>query len=303
LSVGSGQWAVGKMNTPEFLVWAVEFSCLVRGFQDGRDPERVERQLRVARAVSDAEGEGRVFEGVAVRGEEGFRIEEAMGVYGGGRGAVEGACGGCPANALAREGQRVLAGCYGMVVCPWESEGFHACVDGAVAKDRGAGNDGTRSVPTTYAWYGLWMGSPLDGERAGATARILEAVEVAEPGTVAGLGELALALSLVGERGLRVHVALYPEGLDEGGVFALARHCPRCKRTWGKIGPEAEGDVQREDGGQSPPYGKCAACGYEGICAPMKKRRARGRRPYFSLERLLGEEGARELLRRVSGEW
>ena len=42
------------MNTPEFLIWALEYACPIRGFQNGSDPERTERQLRAARAVSEA---------------------------------------------------------------------------------------------------------------------------------------------------------------------------------------------------------------------------------------------------------
>jgi ssDNA-binding Zn-finger/Zn-ribbon topoisomerase 1 len=196
---------------------------------------------------------------------------------------VEAACGNCPANVLAREHRRTLAACYGTVVCPWSSESFHAAVDGAVERDRGAGDLVPRTTP---AWYGLWIGSPLEGERAEATARILEAVEAAEPDAATGLGELALALHVAVERGLRVQVAAYPEGSADAGVFAISPHCPNCKMTW------------RLKQGR----GVCPACGYEGFAAPLKKRRARGSRPYFPLAKLLGEPGAREFLSRYAAD-
>ena len=41
------------MLTPEFLLWSLETRCPIRGLEDGTDPERTERQLRAARAVSD----------------------------------------------------------------------------------------------------------------------------------------------------------------------------------------------------------------------------------------------------------
>lgn len=270
------------MNTPEFLMWAIEFACSVRGFQNGSDPERTERQLRTARAVSGAEREGRVFEGVAVRGEEGFRVEEAMGVYGGSA-AVDAACESCPANVLAHENRRILAGCFGTVVCPWSSESFHAAVNGAVERQCGARDLVPRTTP---AWYGLWIGSPLEGKRVEATARILEAVEADEPDAATGLGELVLALCVAKKRGLRVQVAVYPASSDDAGVFALAPHCPKCKMSWRL-------KLDR---------GVCAACGYDGFPVPTKKRRARGRRPYFPLTKLLGEPGAREFLSRYAAD-
>ena len=71
------------MDTPEFLVWAIEHTCPSADMQDGSDPERTERQLRAARAVSDARREGRVFEGLCVNPPDGFRIDDALAVYGG----------------------------------------------------------------------------------------------------------------------------------------------------------------------------------------------------------------------------
>ena len=102
------------MDTPEFLVWAFEYTCPIRGFQSGSDPERTERQLRAARAVSDAQREQRVFEGLCVDSPRGFRIDEALAIYGGAA-AVESACGECSANAAATAKQGSLAGCYGLV--------------------------------------------------------------------------------------------------------------------------------------------------------------------------------------------
>src|SRR5436309_2356665 len=103
------------MDTSEFLVWAIEFACPIRGFQDGRDPERTERQLRSARAVSDARHQGRAFEGLCVDPPNGFRIADALRIYGG-VSAVEHACSMCPANAAAaRLTGGSIAGCFGVL--------------------------------------------------------------------------------------------------------------------------------------------------------------------------------------------
>src|SRR6478752_1969051 len=101
------------ISTPAFLLWAIEYSCPIRGFQDGTDPDHTERQLRAAIALNAARREGRVFEGYCVAEPLGFRIEEALAIYGGLE-AVERTCGSCPANALARNWRRAVAGCVGM---------------------------------------------------------------------------------------------------------------------------------------------------------------------------------------------
>src|SRR5688500_13967593 len=96
------------MDTPEFLVWAIEYRCSIRGLQDGSDPERTERQLRAARACRDARREGRFFEGLCVDPPYGFRVDEALAVYGG-KATVEAACRECPANALGQDQFGALA--------------------------------------------------------------------------------------------------------------------------------------------------------------------------------------------------
>src|SRR5262245_21282712 len=101
------------MHTPEFLAWAIEYRCPFRGDLDGSDPERVERQLRAARAVSEARREGRVLDGLCVQPPDGFAISDALEIYGGEQ-VVEQACGECPANAARMALGEEWAGCYGL---------------------------------------------------------------------------------------------------------------------------------------------------------------------------------------------
>src|SRR6185503_15686006 len=115
-------------DTPEFLVWAIEHACPIRGFQTGSDPERVERQLRAARAVSKARQEERIFEGLCVDPPWGFRIDEAVGIYGG-LAAAERTCGDCPVNALAKLRGGSLAGCFGAVPLPLDPAPVHAAIE------------------------------------------------------------------------------------------------------------------------------------------------------------------------------
>src|SRR5262245_17028848 len=158
------------MDTPEFLVWAIDYTCPIRGFQNGSDPERTERQLRAARAVSDAGREGRVFEGLCIRPPDAFRIDDALAVFGG-LAAVEKNCGPCPANVLAGVDQTILAGCYGTVIVPFRCESFHAAIDTAVRNVACEQRD--LFLATKPAWYGLWIASPLAAKQADAPKTIL----------------------------------------------------------------------------------------------------------------------------------
>ena len=262
------------MNTPAFLLWALQFSCTLRSEQDGSEPERTERQLRGARAASDAANEGRVFEGLAIDPPYGFRVAEALTIYGGLEAASQ-ACGGCPANL---SGQKALAGCYGRVVMPVETE-FHACLN-AAADRVAASADDQRLLPRTAPrrWYGLWIDSPLAGRRAALTAEILSAPAALDLRWRDRLGPLIGALQAAAE-GMPLHVAVYPEGHVDSGRWTVAPHCPRCNVTWIDEGA-----------------GLCPMCGFVGRAVPRKVRHAAGRRPYYPLDRLLGARAAAELL-------
>jgi hypothetical protein len=262
------------VETPQFLLWAIEYACPVRGYQDGCDPERTERQLRAARAVSEARREGRVFEGFCVEPPNGFRIEDALAVYGG-LNAVEQACARCPANALAPIYPDSLAGCVGIV--PVSPELMADIERILTSKEIGQRYEVLFS-PTQPRWYGLWVQSPLGQEHCSLVNELFEALQ----GQVAdqqGVHEMRAGLRAALNANLPLHVELFPAGRVEGTAWRLALHCPRCKAPWGE-----------------PTTGECRVCGYEGRHAPEKKRKARGPRPYFPLDRLLGENTATEFL-------
>jgi hypothetical protein len=268
------------MNTPEFLVWALQYSCSVRAFEDGSEPERTERQLRAARALSDARREGRVFEGLAVDPPYGFDIERAMAVYGGLR-LVEETCGVCAANALARADCRSLAGCFGMFVLPADARLVHDQVDNAVQQLISKGEWEESFSRTTPRWHGLWMGSPLGARQQSAVVAVLAKLDVADAEFQRGLARFKLGLETALAARLPMHVTLYPAGCVEGGWWQLIPHCPRCRGAWPGEGRQ-----------------RCGICSYEGQPAPPTKRRARGRRPYLKLDRLLGADRSAEFLTR-----
>ena len=260
--------------TPEFLVWALEYSCSIRGFQDGRDPERTERQLRAGREVSDARREGRIFEGICVRPPSGFHVQDALAIYGG-LAVVEAACRNCPANAIGTQDSDALAGCYGLVVLPPQPEAFHQAIDQALHRQ---GNLlPAEWTDTSPAWYGFWQKSPLAAEVTPAVAAILE--DSGCSSEAQGMAELIIALRLSHASHIPLHVVAYPHGRVESTHWRLLPHCPRCKAPW----PD---EAAR----------RCETCSYVGPPAPDRKRKARGQRPYLPLARLLGADAADDFL-------
>jgi len=268
------------VDTPEFLIWAIEFACPIRGQQDGSDPERTERQLRAARAVSGARSEGRVFDGFCVQPPDGFRIADALSIYGGLE-VVERYCGGCPANALAEQSPEALATCYGLVALPDDPTPIYDAIElGIDAAFPGVDWSGLCPL-TNPRWHGLWLNSPLGTELLMHRFLVLSKAPIADPRCRAAVAELLRALILAFDAGYRLHVQLYPGGRAKDSWWLLNPHCPRCKGAWN--------DARSR---------QCAVCGYMGQPAPDKKRRARGRRPYFPLQRLLGAHQAAEFLAR-----
>lgn len=268
------------MTTPEFLLWAVEHVCPIRGFQDGSDPERTERQLRAAQAYSEACREGRVFEGLCLNPPFGFRSAEALRVYGG-QPAVEQACRGCPANARSQEYSDALAGCCGFVPLPAESRLFHEGIEEAIVKIQH--QDEWPFSLTSPRWYGVFIDTPLAGDRLHRLPALFAATLGDERVASPAFAEFALAVAAAAQAERPLHVRLYPAGFVAGPWWRLVAHCPRCKAAWSDAASR-----------------RCHVCGYLGPPAPNKKRHARGQRPYFPLTRLLGDRAAGELLARYA---
>ncbi len=272
------------MQTPEFLVWAIERCCPLRQIAGFEDPERTERHLRTLRAYSDAAVEERVFEGICVEHAEnpanGFRVDDALSHYGR-LVTAEDACRDCPANALQKENPNNLAGCFGMVPLPSNESDVHAAVEDAVNRLNLRANVQGSFSTTKPAWYGLWMSSPLDAPRSLLLKFILRSAGGSDSNYVRAMNQMILGLSAAYENALPMHVRLYPRGEVRGTWWNLAPHCQACRAPW----PEAN----RE---------QCLTCGYVGHPASPSKRRARGTRPYWPLERMLGKEKAEEFFRR-----
>ncbi len=293
---------IATMQTPEFLVWALERRCPLRQIAGFEDPERTERHLRTLRAYSDAAAEGRVFEGFCVEPDvcsnrlqpadnplmrvttNGFRVDDALPLYGG-QLAAETACLGCPANAMRKENSNSLAGCFGMVPLPPNETEVHAAVEEAIDRLNLRANVETNFPLTKPAWYGLWMRSPLDAPRALLLKFILRNAGGSDPDYLRAMNQMILGLSAAYEHALPLHVRHYPRGEVRGTWWNLVPHCQACNSPWP--------DAQRE---------QCQVCGYGGHPASPPKRRARGTRPYWPLERMLGKEKAAEFFLRYEAQ-
>lgn len=264
--------------TPEFLVWSLEQCCELRRIAGFEDPERTERHLRTLKAYSEGAIEGRVFEGICASPPHGFQVDDALSLYGG-LTAAEAACRDCPANALRKENANSLAGCFGMVGLPNHEKVLHNAVDEAIDRLNMRANVAANFPVTKPAWYGFWMRSPLDAPRALLLKFILRSVGGSEPGYVKAISQMVLGLSAAYEHNLPLHVRLYPRGEVSGVWWNLVPHCQNCHAPW----PESQDE-------------QCQVCGYIGRPASPPKRRARGTRPYWPLERMLGKEKAAEFL-------
>jgi len=183
--------------------------------------------------VSDARREGRVMEGLCLDPPDGFRIDDALAIYGG-LPAVETACGDCPANSTVGTNPRPsesptdapsLAGCYGCVALPSNEGVLHAATERAIATNRLVDEIVRLFLKTSPAWYGLWAASPLSAEQCRVLLPIVSALATDHAATDRQLAELHAGLQTSLEAGLPLHARLNPRGRVEGAWWRLARHC------------------------------------------------------------------------------
>lgn len=251
------------MLTPEFLCWAIERQCSLREMLPENQPDKVERHLRAARMTADALFEQRVVNDLATSsdGAMGFRVSEAIALYGGEE-QLRATCSPCPANVAALSQTPSYAGCFGMFPVPEPAEVFWDKLQPA---------DGELFAPTTIPWYGWWLQSPLSPAQCRSLAGTFAAAAGDEPlAENRPLLELATALKLCAERELAFSCRLYPEGEIDGVWWNLKEHCPVCRASWRVA------------------QGRCGMCGQTRAPANPVKRRVRGTRPYRLLEQIRG---------------
>jgi hypothetical protein len=213
-------------STPPFIRWTLALGCALREGSNYFDPDHTERLLRGVRCISDAIAEGRVRDGIALQkrssGAEprGFEIDAVLEPFGG-PALVQQSCGNCPANAIACNEPRALAGCVGHLILPPEQSDLWLSL---VLHER----------PTTEVLNEQHQQlTRLDREKVIGLVDYVSAIETA----------LATKLPLI--------VRAYPGGRCEGRRWYVEPHCDRCKAAW----PEAKRQQCRvcgQVGGRQP---------------------------------------------------
>ncbi len=269
--------------TPEFIRWAIERPCPLREYNDWKDPEVTERQLRALREYSQSAADGRVFEGICVHpsvSSENFDVKTAKGFYAneivdvyGGESFVHSLCDGCPANAIS-----LLGGCFGYFEWSQDGEAWLSTIDNSVAELGIQKEIREHFLPTKPTWYGLWTESPLNKSQVELLEPILRlASEMLNDQSIIAFVD---ALDIARTNDLAMRVTYFPRGTADELKWQVAAHCPRCKY-----------EMSQQDR-------KCAACGRTGFPNASRKRNVRGSRPFRLLASFLGESEAATFLQR-----
>ena len=172
------------------------------------------------------------------------------------------------------------AGCHGML--PLESarrEIFLANFEQGILNTCGLATWQAHFLPTTPAWYGAWIGSPLDQLRCQLILQALQPIN--EAATQSLQQTLAAAIA----QNLTLHAIYYPAGRRTSTQWIIPPRCERCQVPW-----------------EGSPHKPCRICRCTHQPLPESIRRARGTRPYQPLAGLLGEKEATEYLQRVSAQ-
>jgi hypothetical protein len=204
------------------LVWAIERRCPLRRGRDWQLPQVTWRRLRDLRDLNET-----VFEGVCVTGHllfrggsdppaSGFLVAEATAPFGGEE-RVRATCAACEAN-VGQGADPGVAGCHGYVRIDPDSAELDDALGRAADRLGPTGGLSPLFTATTPRWYGLWIGSPLDGERLRVLSRLLEEASVGWTG-VPGGDRLVEAARRAAADGLALHARLDPPGHVDLGWY------------------------------------------------------------------------------------
>ncbi len=258
-------------TTPPFLAWALEQACPLRNIDRWQEPERTERHLRAVVEYGRGVREDRIVADVCLGPEcldpstpvsacTGFKIEDALSMFGGKSGVLL-ACSGCPANV--RSESRFapgLTGCHALLPLPqladWTSE-------------------------ARCAWYSLCARSPW--QRTSVENLQVFSLVFGQAFPTDRQSEefhFAAALNCCLEQSIPLHVRMFPAGRIEGRRWILPEMCMACGAQWQGLAA-------------------CAWCGSATSSGGEKKRHVRGRRPFLPLLRFVPEAEATRLVEQV----
>lgn len=275
--------------TPEHVLWAIERKCPFRHSANWTDPEQTARELRPLQAYSDAVAGNRIFEGICVDRlptepsaklpAMGFPITEIFNAYGE-KAFISKTCGDCPASSE-DDSLVQLAACHG---CFLVSE-LKATINKVVEERQKDFADREppilRQRAVKQGFYGLWLKPSWSGAMLSRTLDLFVAVERSAETVDPDFQRFVAALGRAKRHQLTMWVKLMPAGKVQGRWWHVVQHCPHCRAEW-------------ETG-----IGRCTICGFDGKPSPMRKRHAKGTRPFIPLDMILGVEHA-EFLKRYA---
>lgn len=282
-----------RIPTPEFLLWSLRLPCPIRSELSAQHGEPVWRHLRPLQEFSLAQEQNRILEGICVElsadqidlsdpGHKGFRVDELL-AYFGGLDFVSQQCSGCPANTAKSLFERALAGCAGLLPSDATNPPLPDLFQTSIEEIGLSRQILEAFPPTTPRWYGLWCDSPISSSQLELLEQIVQHLIDTEAAESQSSRELLLffkAIRISRTANLPLDVELFPSGNHQEKNWIVASHCPRCKAA------------------MAPTERHCQVCGRTGHCNPARKRRSRGDRPYWPLNRFLGETGAIQFLAR-----
>ena len=272
--------------TASFVRWAIIHQCQFRQPVEREPAYQVFRQLRSLREVSLARHENRIVDNICIHGEfnqssetaRGFPVDEIEAIYGD-LNLAEQICGNCPANAWeTKNGQTVLAGCYGWFFSENEDTNLVQLFETVNDSDSAV----FESFPATRrSWFRIWQNSNWHGVQL----ERLEAVFDPLPSSVVedhlDLSNFCRAIKRCKENNLLLVTELVPSGNSDGIHWSVEPHCSNCR---------CEMYQDR----------RCDECGQVSHAVPKRKRRVLGLRPYMLLKGLLGTEKTLQLLQQFN---
>lgn len=250
-------------ETPEFIRWAVKYSCTPREHFNGEDVEQLHRQLRPLAAVGEAWAANALVEERFARTGDGhqdyeFDATKVLPYYGASK-ASEVPCLNCPANGL----NASFPKCVGVVSRNGAIEQLIQKIEPLLKSTPSSHH----LIPATNTrWYGIWAGGPLFGKRLVLTSSLVdEAVCLLDCQTRAML-DLQLGLRLARELNVAFHVQPLPAGVIRRGRWEIPPYCGFCGGV--RI------NLQRH----------CKTCGHAGHWKSPEKRHPIGIRPYRAVK-------------------
>ena len=276
--------------TPEFVVWSIRHSCVIREETELSSPSATERALRTLREAQFALTEGRVMDGLAYQffsnGQTDedrdtpdlgvFFLDDAFIPFGGQR-AVQNACGSCPANISAAD-RIEIAACFGTIAKPdcGDDQQIEAALE--YVKDR---TELATIVPLTgSSWYGLWR-APIWNDVPLPQLLQLFAALTEQLDSPPPLQGLVLAIQRCIDQSLTIDILSCPSGFSDGLHWIWNSHCGNCNY------PQAVGQAI------------CPVCQRQGTPVTGKKRKVRGRRPFVAIESLLDPQTAAKIRKSI----